>query len=342
MSITQLSRGAFRKFLFGDTLIPQEFFLGLPDPQTEIGVWLHGMGAPIDVTLRHSMACAAPLVICIAFDEANLPRKEDLDHLSLLFCEQNGHRKTLGEIALKFTTMISVGEMRLGLFEVRASRNWCVSNTRLWIHYLYHAYSERRRGDTSAMKMSFLEKRAAMVMFIRPHPVSLVSLVSESGGNIFPMNIMGDLGNGYFAFALKDSKVAAHLVERARRVALSSIPLSQTSLAYQLGANHRKQSIEWNELPFATRKSAKLHIPVPTFAQRVREMEVETVRKIGSHIFFVARIVSDEHLATGAGLCIVHGFYQAWRLKGRRADLEASLAEDMDNKRGVPIDSLPL
>ena len=145
--------------------------------------------------------------------------------------------------------------------------------------------------------MSFLERRAVMVMFIRPHPVVLLSLCDEAGGNIFfPWaNIMGDLGNGYFAFALKDSKLAAHLVERARRVALSSISdipdlRLPTSL---LGANHRKQSIEWSELPFLQPAEDQYCGCRPSFIflsprllKRVREMEVETVRKIGSHIFF--------------------------------------------------------
>ena len=81
-------------------------------------------------------------------------------------------------------------------------------------------------------------------LFIRPHPVSLVSLVGEGGWNIFPMNIMGDLDNGYFAFALKDSRRAAHLVELNGRIALSSVPLPQASVAYQFAVNHTKQFIE--------------------------------------------------------------------------------------------------
>jgi len=123
---------------------------------------------------------------------------------------------------------------------------------------------------------------------------------------------------------------------------MASSPDQVGPLAYQLGANHRKQSVDWDNLPFATRKSATFHIPVPVFALRVREMKIETVRKIGSHTFFVARVIHDEGFADSVGLCIVHGFYQAWRLKGRRAELEASLAQDLLNKRGMPHDPLPL
>lgn len=173
-----------------------------------------------------------------------------------------------------------------------------------------------------------------MVMFIRPHPVSLVSLSDETGGNIFPMNLMNDLDNGYFAFALKDSRRAAHLVERTRRIALSSIPPSQASLAYQLAVNHTKEHIEWDKLPFATMASATFNIPIPVFTQRVREMEVTKVHKIGSHVFFIAQVVHDEIFFESPSLSVIHGFYQAWRLNGRRAEVEASRAEDLIYKKG--------
>jgi len=344
MSIIRQCRRVIERIVFGDTLLPQAFTIGLAEPQAEISVWLHGMGTPLDVTRRHSMACADPFTVCIAFDEGRGPSEKELNRLSMKFCERDGRKRVLGEISLnlKSATVIPAFGTDLILFEARSSKNYCLPKIHILAHYLRHRYLLWRKVDIAGIKMSFLERRAVMVMFIRPHPVVLLSLYGEAGGNIFPMNIMGDLDNGYFAFALKESRLAAHLVERAGRVALSSVPLSQTSLAYQLGANHRKQTIDWDKLPFATKMSVTFHIPVPVFAQRVREVEIETVRNIGSHTFFVARVIHDESLAGSVGLCIVHGFYQAWRLRGRRAELEASLSEDLLNKRGIPHDPLPL
>lgn len=340
MSIIRQGGKVIQRIVFGDTLLPQAFTIGLAEPQTEITVWLHGMGTPLDITRRHSMACTDPFTVCIAFDEGRRLSDETYSHLSMKFCERDGQKRVLGEISLnlKTATVIPAFGTELVLFEARSSKNYCLPKIQTLAHYVRQRYLLWRRVDIAGTKMSFLERRAVMVMFIRPHPVVLLSLCGEAGGNIFPMNIMGDLDNGYFAFALKESKLAAHLVERAGRVALSSVPVSQTSLAYKLGANHRKQSIDWNKLPFATEMSSAFDIPVPVFALRVREMEIEAVRKIGSHIFFVARIIRDESFADSAGLCIVHGFYQAWRLKGRRAELEASLAADLLNKRGMPHD----
>jgi flavin reductase (DIM6/NTAB) family NADH-FMN oxidoreductase RutF len=292
------------------------------------------MGTPLDVTRRHSMACAAPFTICIAFDEGQKPSKKDVRGLTLKFCERDGKKQVLGEIGLRLTTVIPVAGFELHLFKARSSTNDCLPKIRLWAHYLFHAYTQRQQAGTSGMKMSFLETRAAMVNFIRPHPVVLVSIVDEAGGNIFPMNIMGDLGNGYFAFALKDSRRAAHLVERIGRIALSNVPISQAPLAYQLAINHTKEFIEWGQLPFTTKMSPTFHIPVPVFAQRVRELEVKKVHRIGSHTFFVAQIICDETFSKNLGLSVIHGFYQAWRLKGRGAELQTTLAEESFHKIG--------
>lgn len=323
-----------QRILLGDTLLPQEFFLGLREPQKEVTVWFDGMGAPLDVTCRHSMVCAAPLTICIALDEGDKLRVKKLQNLSLKFCEPDGRKKVLGEIGLKWVEDVHVGGIEVALFGVKSSKNRCLPKIRLGVHYLLHSYMQRSKVDTSGMKMSFLERRAAMVMFICPRPVALVSLAGDAGGNIFPMNLMGELGNGYFAFALKDSRRAAHLVERAGHIAVSSLPISHAPLAYKLAVNHTRDSIDWNQLPFATTLSPIFRIPVPVFAQRVREMEIVKTYCLGSHSFFVARVAHDETFSYESQLCVIHGFYQAWRLKGRSSELQASLAEDCLSKTG--------
>ena len=335
-SIARTIRRGIESVVFGDTLLPQEFTIGLTDPQTEISVWLHGMGAPRDVTSRHSTACSSPFVICIGFDKGQEPSQKQRGRLSLKFCERSGRQRVLGEIGLKPATTaapISVADSEILFFEARSSANYCLPKMRLCAHYLRHAYS-LRHVNMKGMEMSFLERNAAIVTFIRPHPVSLVSAVDSFGGNIFTMNLMGDLGNGHFGFGLKESRTAAPIVERAGRIALSTVPLPQAQFVFQLAANHFKQSVEWDELPFKTRMSPTFGIPVPVFAARVREMEVEELRRIGSHTFFVARVVADQSLSTSAIVCAIHGFYQAWRLKGRAMELKAAIEKDLFNKQG--------
>jgi flavin reductase (DIM6/NTAB) family NADH-FMN oxidoreductase RutF len=172
------------------------------------------------------------------------------------------------------------------------------------------------------------------VTFIRLHPLCLVSVGDRSSGNIFTMNLMGDLGDGHFGFALRDRRVVADLVERSGRVAISGIPLALCALAFRFAANYKKEFVDWEGLPFATPPSAEFGIPVPDFATSVKELEVVKVQRIGSHRLFIARIIRDEIGVGGLQACTVHGFYQFWRTKGDRAKLRASVTEGSVRKRG--------
>lgn len=89
MSLLRQSSGVIKKAVFGDTLIPQEFTIGLADPQAEVSVWLHGAGAPRDVTRCHSTACLSPLTICIASDG------EQTRNGTLKFLERGGDQRVL-------------------------------------------------------------------------------------------------------------------------------------------------------------------------------------------------------------------------------------------------------
>jgi hypothetical protein len=335
MSILRQSVKLMNKVAFGDTLLPQEFTVGLTEPQSEVSLWLDGIGHRRDVTGRVTSACTAPLTICIALHEEQPLNETGCRNAVLKFSEPGGQQRLLGEIRLTFNSAIAIGDSQFILFRARGSTNYCLPKTRLWAHYLLQAYSRLRRNDPADIKMTLLEERAASITFIRPHPLSLVSVGDKTNGNIFPMNLMGDLGNGYFGFALRELRRAAHLVEGAGRMALSGIPVPQCSLVFRLVDNHKKESIDWSQLPFETKPSATFGVPVPVFATRVREMQIEKVLAIGSHRFFIARIVSDETYAAVPQACVVHGFYQFWRLKGDHEMLKASLAQDLINKRGL-------
>jgi flavin reductase (DIM6/NTAB) family NADH-FMN oxidoreductase RutF len=324
-----------KKIVYGDTSIPQEFTIGLRQPQAEIAVSLHGFGAPLDVTERHIMACCAPFIIGVSVDGIGNTASRKSSDIALRFCERGGDKRVLGVIRLAPNDVVDLGRSELVLFDVLGSTNYCLARLRLWAHYLPAAYSNWRRFQTFDVKMHSREIRASQVAFIRPHPLMLGSVNGEGGGNIFPMNLLGDLGYDYFAFALKDSRRPAHLVERMGSIAICNVPLSLCSVAFKLAINHTKDSVDWNQLPFPLTLSRSLLIPVPASAPRVREMKIDQVKKIGSHTLFIARIISDEWHSNEPQVHIVHGFYQHWRLRGDKARLKSSLVEDSLNKHGL-------
>jgi flavin reductase (DIM6/NTAB) family NADH-FMN oxidoreductase RutF len=303
---------AGRRLVLGKTNQPQQCTVGIPDPQAEVSVWLRGIGVPRDVTFAHSIACAAPFTICIA--GGDWPRDQDGEgRLALEFREHQGEKRLLAEVGLRPTATILTAGPALRLFRVVSCRNYCLPRGRLWAHYVHHAYLRWR--STSHIRLSACEDHAMIAAFICPRPVVLVSAVSGNRSNIFPMNLLGSLSGGYFAFALDSTRLAAPLVEAAGTVALSSIPLEQSQVAQRLGKNHKKESVPWNQLPFPTRPSKAFGIPVPCFASRVLELQIETTRNLGSHTFFVARVIRDERRGEGDQFFMIHGIYQSWRLR---------------------------
>lgn len=308
---------ALKRFAMGDSMLPQQVTVGMQDPQSEIAVWLHGLDEPHDVTDRHVMACVDPLTIGVVFDLAwKLPDENDA-RLSLRFVERTGTGRLLGEIRLRGAGT-AAGE-NLRLFPVRGSTNYCLPKPRLWIHYLYLFYRRWRFNNNPEIKISSREAHTMIVFFICPRPVVLVSVLHNGEGNVFPMNLMGSIGNGKFAFALNSTRHAAPIVVSAQRAAISSVPLAEAVLAKGLGRNHLRTSIDMTQLPFASRVSPTFGFPVPDFAVRVRELEIESAKRLGSHTFFIARLVHDKHLTGAQEFFYVHGIYQSWRLKNRAA-----------------------
>jgi flavin reductase (DIM6/NTAB) family NADH-FMN oxidoreductase RutF len=334
MSALGKVKTAIKSGIVGETVLPEEFATGIPDPQQEIAVILHGMGEPIDVTFRHSTACSAPFLLALAFDEGRSPTAQELRSLGLKFFERQGKRQLLGSIGLRWQEKVSVTGGELHLFSPYSVSNYCLPRLPLWAHYSMHLLRQWKSRAASGMTMSFLERRAAMVSFIRPHPSVLVSVRGELGINMFPMNIMGALGSDRFGFALRNDRLAGQLVERTGRLVLSNVPVRYASLAYGLARNHTKAFIDEADLPFSTVPSPMFQFPIPEFAVRVREMKLEKVHRIGSHSFFVTHIVRDTVLSVEPSLCVIHGYYQTRRLGGQGAAMKAALLEDHLNKHG--------
>src|SRR6185437_8860775 len=318
------------RVLLGD-LLPQEFTVSMPSPQNEIAVWLCGSGIRRDITYLHSTACSDPFVLCIRLQDEE---HTVADKLWLEYAERDGGREVLGKIGLKVAAGIQALGNGLHLFEARTAQNLCLTRLQAGIHNLLQAYQSMLRSTPPDMNMTVLEQRAAIVTFIRPHPIGIGSVDDIAGGNIFILNLMGELGNGRFGLGLKNSRWPAHLVERTGRMALSSVPASEGRIAFFLTRTHIVEHADWGALPFGVRLSTQFKIRVPEFSLRVRELEVEDIRKMGSHNFFVMRVTSDEHWGEGSELHALHGTYQARRLRGQAEALRIAIAYDKENKRG--------
>ena len=331
MDLARNLRRTVKKIAFGGELLPLRFFIGQAQPQQEVAVWLEGFGPPRDVTRCHGPASTVPCTLWIAFDRDRIPGDAQCARMSLRLCERNGNRKTLGTLGLTRRHTFPAGESAILVFEPRSAVSYCHPRLRLQMHSLLQRWRQRR--SPSKIKLSPLEHRAMSVLFTCPRPISLVSVAEPGRASMFPLNVMSDVNDRYFAFALTACKIPAQFLANARRFALSATPLDQAPVAFALAANHNVPSIDFGALPFPTRLSRELGLAVPAFASRVREMEIESVNTVGSHSLFVARVLSDERLADGPEFSVIHGFYQAWRIR-HGLDSATSIARDAEIRAG--------
>jgi flavin reductase (DIM6/NTAB) family NADH-FMN oxidoreductase RutF len=258
------------------------------------------------------MACGSPFLIGIAAGGDQSVAEVATNKISLTFTERSGRQRLLGRIRLQQSDTVPFSNQFLHLFRPRGSSNRCLPLPRLWARYLQYAYL-RWRTPNSPISMSARDVHAMCVFYVCPRPTGLVSVTDGECNNVFPMNLMGTPNQDYFCFALKSTTPVVDLIRRAGRLALSSVPVEHAAMAYSLGKNHNAKSVDMTQIPFVARQSATWQLPVPDFALRVRELQVETVRNLGSHTLFVARVVHDEQLADGPQFFLIHGMYQAWR-----------------------------
>jgi hypothetical protein len=315
-------REIIKRLVLGPSAFPHQCAVGLSAPQSEISVWLHGIGAPRDVTSTNVIAGTEPLVIGIGTASGESRPVATQHRPVLVFREQNADKRKLGEISLEWMDTLSIGTAQLHLFRALHSANYCLPKPRQWARHLYHEYQQWRSGTRSTasdVRVSQRELHCLFTFYICPRPVVLVSVMDRGSGNIFPMDLIGSFAEGYFSLALHATSRPASLVENSCRIALSDIPIEHTQLAYELGKNHNKGSVDWSQIAFATTASPSFRLPVPQFSVRVREMQIERVRDMGSHKLFLARTLREQRRSNGLQLHFIHGFYQSWRKQTRVA-----------------------
>jgi flavin reductase (DIM6/NTAB) family NADH-FMN oxidoreductase RutF len=321
MDIARQVRRASKRLLFGSESFPQFCPIALRDPQSEVSVWFDGLGAPRDFTCNNVIASTRPFTIGIGLEDQGDAEVLRRGRPALKFQERGGENRLLGKISLRLKEVIPLEGEQLCLFEAHNYENYCLPKPWLWMRYLYYAYERWHSGKRSNAPIAGMPVRdvhCLFVSYICPRPVVLVTVVDGNASNIVPMDLIGPIGARHFSLALHSTSTAAPLLERSRRVALSSIPAEQTEVAYKLGKNHKEASVDWEQLPFATTPSGEFGFPVPRFSLRVREMQVEAVRTLAGYKLFLATIIADRCWADGPQFFLIPGFYQSRREQARR------------------------
>lgn len=322
MNLQRRIRRRIASVAFGPHELSQFCNLGLRDPQPHIKVWLTDSETTRDVTERNVLVATRPLTVGIGVEDVRELTAMSSSQSVLEFRCVDAARTLLGKMRLAFVDRIRLeGEGLLCLFRTDHPVNYCQARNLIWKRYLHFSYLQWRNQhgpNPAKIRMVASELHALFIFYICPRPVVLVSVADNGASNIFPMDLVGPIGDKHFSLALHVTSKALPLIERSGRIVLSSVPVEKMPLAYRLGQNHNEASVPWSSVPFSLNFSSAFHIPIPEFALRVRELQVVEMQPMGSHALIICRVVSDNSVTAGLQFFQAHGFYDEWRKQAIR------------------------
>jgi flavin reductase (DIM6/NTAB) family NADH-FMN oxidoreductase RutF len=285
--------------------LPQWATVAVAPPQHVVSATLRWDGKSANVTADHTVASLKPLVIATSLDAGQRPVLEYSDSAT---------GRLLGTLHLTRAASVHTEKTSISLYNVAAGDHHCLS----WPRRPWNAWLQNRLMLKSRQPHHLAMEPAAvqqlMIAYMCPRPVVLVSVAAPGHQNIFPMDLIGPLEHsGLFSLALRSTNVSIPVIRNAGRVALSSIPARMKAVVYKLSEHHKDPLQDWKALPFHVRPTREFGIPAVAEALRIQELSIVHSQEIGSHIFFLCRIVSDEDLADGVQLNHTPGFHQVYR-----------------------------
>lgn len=300
-------KAMLKRLAFGPAPMSAHVTVGLAHPNTVTRVMLEGLDELIDVSRDHVPVSLRPLCIGLCLDPDISEATLRAARLELVLADWDEPHEIRGRIALAYQQTIGT---RLRVFEATGSKNYCLSVSHMLAREARDSYYRRRKKQNPYnFVMTPDALRALNVYYMRPRPVSLVTVMDGGESDLFPMDLIGGLSSGGFTMALRSTSPAIRLMEHSRRIAVSAIPASFKQAAYALGSHHTTLCVDWNHLPFSVISSQEFALPVPRDALLVRELEIQAVHRVHSHTFFVTSIMRETRCGDGDAFCHIAGPY---------------------------------
>lgn len=303
---------ALKRLIFGTRRISQWRAVGIQDPTCLFRLWLEDKTLSVDVTETSSVASLRPVTFAIRAGDG-IPRDAlERDRFVLKVRPRAEDAHWVGEIALRYQRDVGTDAAKISLFTVAGHRN-CTLPPADYLRFRFRQRWEIFRDKTPYnFRMIPSELFALYVFYYVPRPVYLVSVAFEGAANIFPMDLVGRMGGDLFLLALRSTSPAIRLMTGSKRLALTAVPFGEKDVAYKLGTHHKKETIDWDALPFPGIPSPGFGIQVPASALGVREVEVVATDLVGTHVLFVTRIVREERWRPGRQLCHIPGILREY------------------------------
>lgn len=241
-------------------------------------------GRKSDVSHNHWLLSLEPMVFGIWLaDEFPVIQKQKKG--CLYFNSQKN--KMVAKVHLILANGIEGKEGTLFLFEVKKATVFHFSQ--LKIRLIYEAFYRKPNH-------SFTQFQNLASAFSYPRKVRVISFKEDNYFNIFPMDLVGDMGNGRLVFGLRHTNITLNKIIRAKKLVVAEVPFFAKDGIYTLSHHHSSRPPDEKALPFKVITSELFRFPVPEWAIGYQEIEIEKTIDLGSHCLLWGKSITKVEL----------------------------------------------
>lgn len=269
---------------------------------TSIRMLLEISDGTIEVSGCEAAVVLRPFMIAIRLSEEIAKHAE-----AVMVPELDGQR--LGRLDLKQRGSYGPSECPFTLYHTAHSENvFRRRHTDLLFRTILRRQMDRN-PNPSNFRMDTADLMHMMVYYTAPRPVVLVGVRTFGGHDIFPMDLTGPMGPGYYVLGLRNTSAGVKAIRDSSVVAVGDVSFNDRAWVYGLGRHRLGGSINLAESGREIRRTSHFQIPMPSNLLRVRELKIIHEDSIGSHSIFCGQVVSDTIGAHGSQLAHIQWFY---------------------------------
>jgi len=148
-----------------------------------------------------------------------------------------------------------------------------------------------------------------------PRRISIVTVGDGSLINMFPTDLHGPIGKGYYAGSLRIGGKANEQVEKYKRVVISTVDVSSHQQSYFLGKNHMAELQEPNSFSRHEERSSNFNFPLPGSVAGYHELVLAESFDFGIHRIHIYKVVHQAMVHSNCKtLGHIHQYYAQWRI----------------------------
>ena len=314
----------------------KQLFTGIVIPQEYCCLELEALDAPLkvilttkeqsvvrDVTTSHLFLGYKPLIIGLQETSADETCLADHSEFCLTFIQGNfksdakwkdfpTDRAAVATVILKKIQKSDFDGQSIYIFEGYLAKHRLLGTLHQFVNNLRERYRTRPK-DNVGLPGNLLDQ--VRIAYSIPRKIRVITVSDGTLVNMFPTDLHGVIGRGYYVGSLRIGGKANAQVESLRRVVIAEVDASSYLEVYSMGRNHMMDLQNERRFMLHHKRSRIFNFPLPEWALRYREMIHIGSFDHGIHRVHFYRIVHNDELEnSGPTLAHIHQYYAQWRM----------------------------